>query len=88
MLYGGRERGHYEDLQHAYTVNWAAELGQGTYGKVYVGTKGSATGFQRGFATHLSSPCMIVASIAIHVCGYCHLLAIHCHRYTLTDLVQ
>ena len=29
MLYGSRERGHYyEDLQQAYTVNWAAELGQ------------------------------------------------------------
>ena len=54
-LYGSRERGHYEDLQQAYTVNWAAELGQGTYGKVYVGTKGPATGLhrdecQRGFA--------------------------------------
>ena len=33
------QRGHYEDLQQAYNVNWAAELGQGTYGKVYVGTK-------------------------------------------------
>ena len=39
-LYGSRERGHYEDLQQAYTVNWEAELGQGTYGKVYVGTSG------------------------------------------------
>ena len=47
MLYGSRERGHYEDLQQAYTVNWAAELGQGTYGKVYVGTKGPATGLHR-----------------------------------------
>ena len=38
---------HYEDLQQAYTVNWAAKLGQGTYGKVYVGTKGPATGLHR-----------------------------------------
>ena len=54
-LYGSGERGHYEDLQQAYTVNWTAELGRGTYGKVYVGTKGPATGLhrdecQRGFA--------------------------------------
>ena len=33
------QRRHYEDLQQAYNVNWAAELGQGTYGKVYVGRK-------------------------------------------------
>ena len=33
------ERVRYEDLQQAYTVNWAAELGRGTYGKVYVGTR-------------------------------------------------
>ena len=38
-LYGSGERGHYEDLQQAYTVNWTAGLGQGVYGKVYVGTK-------------------------------------------------
>ena len=54
-LYGSGERGHYENLQQAYTVNWTAELGRGTYGKVYVGTKGPATGLhrdecQRGFA--------------------------------------
>ena len=36
-----------KDLHQAYTVNWAAELGQGTYGKVYVGTKGPATGLHR-----------------------------------------
>ena len=47
ILYGSWEGGHYEDLQQAYTVNWAAELGQGTYGKVYVGTKGPATGLHR-----------------------------------------
>ena len=28
-------------------MNWAAALGQGTYGKVYVGTKGPATGLHR-----------------------------------------
>ena len=54
-LYGSGERGHYENLEQAYTVNWTAELGRGTYGKVYVGTKGPATGLhrdecQRGFA--------------------------------------
>jgi len=41
------QRRHYEGLQQAYNVNWAAELGQGTYGKVYVGTKGPATGLHR-----------------------------------------
>ena len=46
-MYGSRDQGNYEDLQQAYTVNWAAELGQGTYGKVYVGTKGPATGLHR-----------------------------------------
>ena len=47
-LYCSKERGRFEDLQQAYTVNWAAELGQGTYGKVYVGTINPAT--QGGFA--------------------------------------
>jgi len=49
VLYCSKNRGHYEDPQQVYTVNWAAELGRGTYGKVYVGTKGPATGL-RGFA--------------------------------------
>ena len=39
-LFGSKEQGHYEDPQQAYAVNWEAELGQGTYGKVYVGTNG------------------------------------------------
>ena len=47
IVYGGKERGRFEDLQHAYTVNWAAELGQGTYGKVYVGRILPATGLHR-----------------------------------------
>ena len=38
-LYGSKEPERFEDLQSAYTVNWAAQLGQGTYGKVYVGTR-------------------------------------------------
>ena len=42
-LYKGRNGSQYEDLQQVYTVNWAAELGQGTYGKVYIGTNASAT---------------------------------------------
>ena len=42
-LYKDKNGSHYEDLQQVYTVNWAAELGQGTYGKVYIGTNGSAT---------------------------------------------
>ena len=46
-VYSSKERGRFEDLQQAYTVNWAAELGQGTYGKVYVGRKGPATGSHR-----------------------------------------
>ena len=44
IVYGSKERGRFEDLQQAYTVNWAAELGQGTYGKVYVGAMLTATG--------------------------------------------
>ena len=42
-LYKNKNGSHYEDLQQVYTVNWAEELGQGTYGKVYIGTNGSAT---------------------------------------------
>ena len=41
------ELDRYEDLHQTYTVEWEAELGQGTYGKVYVGTKGRATGSHR-----------------------------------------
>ena len=37
-------------MQTAYTVNWAAELGRGTYGKVYVGTRRWEGG---GFATKM-----------------------------------
>ena len=48
-LYMSKNRGDYEELQQRYTVNWDAELGRGTYGKVYVGTQGPATGL-RGFA--------------------------------------
>ena len=42
-LYQTKKPSQYEDVQQVYTVNWAVELGQGTYGKVYIGTKGSAT---------------------------------------------
>ena len=42
-LYKNKNGSHYDDLQQVYTVNWAAELGQGTFGKVYIGTNGSAT---------------------------------------------
>ena len=48
-LYQKKKGGHHKDLQQVYTVNWAAELGRGTYGKVYMGTRGPATG-SRGFA--------------------------------------
>ena len=41
--YKDKNRSHYNDLQQAYSVNWAAELGQGTYGKVYLGMNVSAT---------------------------------------------
>ena len=37
----------YDELPQDYTVNWKAVLGQGTYGKVYVGRKGPATGLHR-----------------------------------------
>ena len=43
-LYGDGERNRYEELQQPYTVNWEAELGEGTFGKVYVGAKGPAAG--------------------------------------------
>ena len=46
-VYGSKERGRFQDLQQAYTVNWAAELGRGTYGKVYVGTSLPAAGLHR-----------------------------------------
>ena len=42
-LYEDKTRSHYEELQQVYTVDWAAELGEGTYGKVYIGSNGSAT---------------------------------------------
>ena len=32
----------WRDLQQAYTVDWEAQLGRGSYGKVYLGTKGIA----------------------------------------------
>ena len=42
-LYKDKNGRSYEDLQQDYIVNWEAELGRGTFGKVYIGTKGSAT---------------------------------------------
>ena len=42
-LFKDQNGNQYESLQQDYTVNWAVELGQGTFGKVYVGTNGSAT---------------------------------------------
>ena len=42
-LYKDKNGRSYEDLQQEYIVNWGAELGRGTYGKVYIGTNGSAT---------------------------------------------
>ena len=47
QFYGDGERSQFEEPQQAYTVNWEAELGQGTYGKVYVAAKGPATGDHR-----------------------------------------
>ena len=44
VMYSSKKQGRWEDLQQAYTVKWAAELGQGTFGKVYLGTKAPATG--------------------------------------------
>ena len=46
-MFRSKERDRFEDPQQAYTVNWAAELGQGTYAKVYVGTILPATGLDR-----------------------------------------
>ena len=42
-LYKDKNGRSYEDLQQDYIVNWEAELGRGTFGKVHIGTKGSAT---------------------------------------------
>ena len=44
-LYNDKNGSHYVDLPlpQVYTVNWAAVLGEGTYGKVYMSTNGSAT---------------------------------------------
>ena len=47
VVYGCGEQGNYENLQEAYTVDWSAGLGRGTYGKVYVCTKIPATGLHR-----------------------------------------
>ena len=49
MWYRSKNRSDYEDPQQVYTVNWAEKLGQGNYGKVYVGRKRLATGL-RSFA--------------------------------------
>ena len=46
ILYTCRERSRFHELQQPYTVTWGAELGKGTYGKVYLGHKGPATGIQ------------------------------------------
>ena len=52
MWYKSKNRSYYEDPQQVYTVNWAENLGQGNYGKVYVGTKRLATGL-RSFAVKM-----------------------------------
>ena len=39
-LYGDTSGGKWWGLQQAYTVDWEAELGHGSYGKVYLGRKG------------------------------------------------
>ena len=46
-LYGSMGRDRYEDLQQACQVDWTAEMGQGTYGKVYLGTKDDQQGSYR-----------------------------------------
>ena len=38
-----KDQRHFEDLPQEYTVKWEAVLGEGSYGKVYVGRKRSAT---------------------------------------------
>ena len=35
-----KDGSHYEGQHQVYAVNWAAELGQGTFGKVYIGANG------------------------------------------------
>ena len=39
-LYADKSGEKWWDLQQAYTVDWEAELGHGSYGKVYLGRKG------------------------------------------------
>ena len=41
-LYKDKHGSYYEELQQLYKVNWEAELGEGTYGRVYIGTTRSA----------------------------------------------
>ena len=73
---GGMELDRYEDLHQTYTVNWEAELGQGTYGKVYVGTKGRATGLHRdecqgGFAIKMLRDKEADVSKGVHADAVC-----------------
>ena len=41
-MYLVKDKSHYEDLPQQYTVEWKAQLGEGTYGQVYVGKRVSA----------------------------------------------
>ena len=43
-VYSSNNPSEYEDLQQAWQVDWTAEMGQGTYGKVYLGTKDDQRG--------------------------------------------
>ena len=45
-VYESRARDTFQELPQPYTVKWAAELGRGTYGQVYVATMQPATGFE------------------------------------------
>ena len=43
-VYSSKNPSEYEDLTQAYQVDWTAELGQGTCGKVYLGTQDDQRG--------------------------------------------
>ena len=64
-LYKDKHRSHYENLQQVYSVSWAAELGQGTYGKVYFGMRGTATDTANKDAADKDTAGRVYAAFAI-----------------------
>ena len=60
MARGAEDATKREELEHTYTVDWAAELGQGTHGKVYLGS-----GDKRGCAIKMLRDCQEASRIEL-----------------------